>query len=283
MAELTKPIESFISLLLDVSGRARPIDLEAHVPVGAEEVLRAYAEAHPEMHLDFDGETLVLKPPAAAPEPEAPSPWLVPETEPTPPAAGPFTPEPAPQAPEVDLSAIPLVDTTPAGEAPPFVPVQPSSEAPVPPEPARPAASEPAFPGAPEPARTTTDDSEFFEFSPAVTGEPDAAPSAPAVEQGVAPVGSVPNTVPVMAVPPLPEIPAPAPAEPTGAEPELIFVQQSSDEDVAEAPDEPRSFPLPDLSSLPEIPEIPEVPPAPGALSPETMPQLSEDEDDIGL
>lgn len=280
MAELTKPIESFITLLLEVSGRARPIDLEAHVPVGAEEVLRAYVELHPELDLAFEEETLVLRPPAPAPEPQAPSPWLVPEPEPAPPAAGPFTPEPAPEVPEVDLSSIPLVDTVPSASIPPFTPAPPSPEVSAP-QAGAPGTSEPPSPMVQEPARVTTDDSEFFEFGPSGSSAQDVSPPSGPAEPAGAPAHPQHDPGPVVPVPPLPEIPEPTAAEAPGSGSELIFVQQPSDEELLPRTSEsPSSLPLPDLSGLPEIPEAPT---PPGGIAPSAAPGLPEDADDIGL
>ncbi len=68
MADLDARTDSFITLLLDVSGRARPRDLQGSSLAEASEMLHRYLAAHPERGLAFDGDALV---PAAAAQPAA--------------------------------------------------------------------------------------------------------------------------------------------------------------------------------------------------------------------
>lgn len=65
--------ESFVTLLLDVSGRARPSDIQGVSPAEAVEVLQAYAAAHAAEGVRFDGDELVIAPTpvSAAPVAEA--------------------------------------------------------------------------------------------------------------------------------------------------------------------------------------------------------------------
>ncbi len=66
MAGLTPRMDSFIQLLLDVSGRARPSDLQNVSENEAAELLAAFAAAHPESGAVYDGNTLAI---TAAPQP----------------------------------------------------------------------------------------------------------------------------------------------------------------------------------------------------------------------
>lgn len=52
--------ESFVTLLLNVSGRARPSDIQGVSPDEALEVLQAYATAHAAEGVRFDGDALVM-------------------------------------------------------------------------------------------------------------------------------------------------------------------------------------------------------------------------------
>ena len=160
MADLNRRVETFITMLLDVSGRARPADLEAHDRIGAEELLHQYAEAHPERYLAFDGGALVV---SAAPEP-VPEPVFEPIVEPEP------IPEEVPAEPFVfDAAAIPEVNPMPAQFELEPEPVLPDLSA-IPmvvPLDAEPVAAEIAT--SEPPAATPTlpyEDEAFFEFGP---------------------------------------------------------------------------------------------------------------------
>lgn len=79
MAELNASTDSFIGLLLDVSGRARPADLQTMPAAEAADLLRAYAGRHPERVLSFDGDSLIAgaapsASPAVVSAPSAPAP-----------------------------------------------------------------------------------------------------------------------------------------------------------------------------------------------------------------
>ena len=52
--------DSFVTLLLNVSGRARPSDIQGVSPAEALEVLQAYAAAHAAEGVRFDGDALVI-------------------------------------------------------------------------------------------------------------------------------------------------------------------------------------------------------------------------------
>jgi len=74
VAKLNARTDNFISLLLQVSGKARPSDIQGVDPETALASLMEYAVAHPEQGVFFDGEALVI---GAAPSPvvaPAPSP-----------------------------------------------------------------------------------------------------------------------------------------------------------------------------------------------------------------
>lgn len=58
MSGLNSRMDGFITLLLDMSGRARPSDIQGVAPAEAAELLAAYAHAHPERNLTFSGDTL---------------------------------------------------------------------------------------------------------------------------------------------------------------------------------------------------------------------------------
>lgn len=91
VADLNARSDSFISLLLDVAGKARPSDIAGMSADEATALLQAYAAAHPERGLTFDGSQLAPAAvpaaaptaAAAAPAPVAPEPY---------PAAAPSTP-----------------------------------------------------------------------------------------------------------------------------------------------------------------------------------------------
>ena len=71
MSALNPRVESFVSLLLEVSGRARPSDIQG-VPAGeADGLLREYAAKYNDGRLRFEGDTLVQA--ASATAPAAPS------------------------------------------------------------------------------------------------------------------------------------------------------------------------------------------------------------------
>lgn len=88
VATLGPKNDSFIELLLDLAGRARPADMTAMGREEAIALLQAYAAAHPEKNLAFDGETLseVL---AASPAPAPAAPAAPPEVPVADPAAMP--------------------------------------------------------------------------------------------------------------------------------------------------------------------------------------------------
>lgn len=65
MAAFNARTESFVTLLLNVSGRARPSDIQGVSPAEAVEVLQAYASAHAAEGVRFDGDALVVAPPQA--------------------------------------------------------------------------------------------------------------------------------------------------------------------------------------------------------------------------
>lgn len=92
MAQLNSKYESFISMLLGVSGRARPGDIQGVAEDEAIEILRAYAAKYSENALGFEGDVLVIGvAPAAAPAPAVP-----PVTDaPIQPAVDPFVAPPA--------------------------------------------------------------------------------------------------------------------------------------------------------------------------------------------
>lgn len=62
MAAFNARTESFVTLLLNVSGRARPSDIQGVSPAEAVEVLQAYAAAHAAEGVRFDGDALVVAP-----------------------------------------------------------------------------------------------------------------------------------------------------------------------------------------------------------------------------
>lgn len=286
MADLNSRVESFITLLLDVSGRARPSDLEAHAPAGAEELLRQYADAHPEHSLAFEGDTLIIGVPTSAPTEHLPehevaafAPEPVAESQ-VPGTTVPSAETPAPEPFVLDATAIPEVVPAQAGAAEPptasetpftFDPatlpqVVPASEhdvtaagsgqVPEPVEPALPVIPE-VFPRA---AASVDDMSSQDAARPATQGTP-AIPEAddssffefgPGEDTPSAPAAD--SAGPVMPEPVVPE-PVISPADDGG----LVFVPLPvEDEDAAPAVSEPMGaepvFTMPDLSGLPEIP-----------------------------
>lgn len=69
MSNLNARMDNFIGMLLDVSGRARPSDLQGVDLNEAANLLREYAAAHPEARVGFDGEALVVGASGSAPAP----------------------------------------------------------------------------------------------------------------------------------------------------------------------------------------------------------------------
>jgi hypothetical protein len=133
MAGLDARSDSYIELLLDLSGRARVSDLSAMGPEQAASLLQAYASAHPEKGIAFDGDVLAPAPAAqppveAAPAPEPPpaatetAPWAVDLSAPTAPDpyATPAAPDYGPASPTPDTYAQPS-----APEAPQIMPEAP--------------------------------------------------------------------------------------------------------------------------------------------------------------
>lgn len=278
MAELNSRVDSFITLLLDVTGRARPEDLDAHTPSGADELLQSYAQAHGDRSLSFDGDALIaVAAPATAdvqgePEP-APFDEVVTATEPES-----FVLDAA-AIPEVSVASVPVDESSipsvfdpgalpevmlepqaPAG-APSLdavLPViaEPLAQMPayVAPAEAEPSLMKPVADSGPAAAPTggipTAEDSSFFEFGPAVDATP--APIEPATYE-------------------LPEIPV----IPEAAE--LPVILESPDLPMTpEAPEMPVMSDVPDLAPIPEIPVIPEVPAIepPVILMPENAPVI---------
>ncbi len=93
MSALNPRVESFVSLLLEVSGRARPSDIQGVSAGEADGLLREYAAKYNDGRLRFEGDTLVQSATAA---PAAPS--AVAETAP---AVDAFAPAPGAAIPEV--------------------------------------------------------------------------------------------------------------------------------------------------------------------------------------
>lgn len=238
MANLDPRTDSFISLLLDVSGRARPGDMN-NMPVDdAAALLQAYAAAHPEKGLAYDGQTLAYGAPVATPEPVpvAEEPAVIPAVE-VAPAPVPDVSQPAPAlgVPEAD-SELPawMFEEAPAPE-----PVsQPTME---------------VLPSAGVEVGTSTEFDAAPPFQPAPTWEPvptsDAQP-APAFEPA-------PDFTPAPAADPAPVAfePAPdfAPAPsfdaapvPAAAPHEAVFAQPPAVGAYPSAPGvEPRVAPAP--------------------------------------
>lgn len=80
MADANAKTSSFIELVLDLSGRVRTSDMAEMRAEEAATVLQAYAAAHPEKRLTFDGQALVAAAPTAPPAPApAPEPVFEPQ------------------------------------------------------------------------------------------------------------------------------------------------------------------------------------------------------------
>lgn len=69
MTRLDAKYESFITMLLSVSGKARPQDLQGISAAEAVDLLRQYAGVHAESSLGFEGDVLVAGVSAAQPAP----------------------------------------------------------------------------------------------------------------------------------------------------------------------------------------------------------------------
>lgn len=150
MADLDARTDSFITLLLDVSGRARPSDLQGFSPAEASEMLHRYLVTHPERGLAFDGDTLM---PAATAQAAAAV------AAPVPPAAADdgmfeFGPAPTPAAP-VTVSA--PADVTP---------LAPETGTLVPPAAVGVPVADAAQPAAPIPGPPPAAPSDFVELPP---------------------------------------------------------------------------------------------------------------------
>lgn len=72
MTRLDAKYESFITMLLGVSGKARPQDLQGISTADAVDLLRQYAGVHAEASLGFEGDVLVAGIGAAQPVPAMP-------------------------------------------------------------------------------------------------------------------------------------------------------------------------------------------------------------------
>lgn len=126
MADLNARNDSFISLLIDVSGRARPGDLPGMSPEEANDLLVRYQQAHPEKQLQFQGDTLVVgavaaaapvasAPAAAQTEPASTPEFGLPADVPAPAPVPPMPGAPMPDALSTPPAAAPV---PPAGELP---------------------------------------------------------------------------------------------------------------------------------------------------------------------
>jgi hypothetical protein len=135
VADLDARTESFIAMLLGVSGRARPQDLQGIAPSDAAEVLRKYAEANAAMGVLFDGQALTI---SARPAP-TPVPTPVPEVPLAPPADEAAWNVPSAPVPSSFAESQATFETTPAipevgaqapalSEEPIFVPAPPEGE-----------------------------------------------------------------------------------------------------------------------------------------------------------
>lgn len=136
MAQLSPRTESFISLLLNVTGRARTADLQGVSPAEAAEILQGYAAAHPEVPLAFDGQSLSYGAGTAAPAPHAvpTAPTQAPPTATdqtafaTPVSSAPTTPAPIPDS----FGAVEAPQSFPPAAAPQALdPAFPGSAVPV--------------------------------------------------------------------------------------------------------------------------------------------------------
>lgn len=185
MAELNARNDSFISMLMQVSGRARPRDIHGMSEVEALELLRAYMAAHPEQPLAMADDVLVYAPTPVPAAPEVPP--AVPVETPVPmPEPEPVTPSPAPvELPVPEFAPQPPAPEFPAAPVPEPVPFAPE---PLPVEPAEPL----IIPGGPVDGASASVDSAaelpswYYEEAvlPPQPGEqsatPSAAPDAPA-------------------------------------------------------------------------------------------------------
>lgn len=133
MSNLNPRTDNFIGLLLEVSGRARPSDIQGIDPALAPEILREYAAAHPEARLGFEGESLVVGATGAAPVPApvaAPTPAVAPApvAAPAPESSFEFGPaDPFPAVPQVvpGQAAVPgQIPPPPGADAVAPLPVQ---------------------------------------------------------------------------------------------------------------------------------------------------------------
>lgn len=93
MAELNARNDSFISLLLNVSGKARVVDLQGMTPDDARALLATYRDVHGDLPLALEGDTLSFG--SASSAPAAPAAAAVPAA----PAPEAFSPAPAPVEP----------------------------------------------------------------------------------------------------------------------------------------------------------------------------------------
>lgn len=254
MPELNSRVDSFITLLLDVTGRARPEDLDAHTPSGADELLRMYAQAHGDRPLSFDGDSLlVVAATMPSEEPEVQEP--VPAHEQT------FeTAATEPEAFVLDAAMIPEVGAEPepgTGETPPQPVFDPST---LPDVVLAPTMASEAGGGA-EP-------SSLDSVIPEVTLE--ASPAA------------MPAYVPVAAAEPsvmTPVASADGPVKPLGVIPDAgdsSFFEFGPAEDVAPAYSEPTQGDIPDLPEIPETPSIPDLPEIPEAPVVPDLPEIPE-------
>ncbi len=73
MTALNARTESFVTLILEVSGRVRPSDIQGVSPSEAAELLQAYVSGRPGQGLVFDGDAVVKVQAGAG---ETPSSWM---------------------------------------------------------------------------------------------------------------------------------------------------------------------------------------------------------------
>lgn len=179
MADLNTRTDSFISMVLSVNGRVRPVDLSSVPEQDRTALLQAYAQAHgASQPLHFQGDTLVAG--LAGPAPATPP-------MPAPAVAPPTPAEPATQA---------AVPTPPPGAAA-FIPAPPpgATAVPMPPE----SLAEPSV-GPGEARQAGSADASSFEAPPAVPPPADLAP--PAASSGdVAPPATPGDTASPVAPP----------------------------------------------------------------------------------
>lgn len=194
MAQLNNRIDTFVTLLLDVSGRARPTDLQGVQPDEAAELLRQYAAARPASGLRFEGDTLIAAPLGAVNPPAAP-------VDTTGFAAGAFDQPVAPQQP--------LTPEQPVA-TPSFAPDQPVMPVPS-------AGGGPATAGVAQAAPAPLPDHEAAMFEAAI---PEAAPrfeAAPAAASADADVDG-------LGLPPLEEEPTPVAKRAPGTRPSPLLI-----------------------------------------------------------